>query len=89
MIDSHIDGNVDGKPLLDQPRREGHAPKTATLTLHAGQPIHFTLIYHPFTAARSLGFGIRREQDLIDPANPQDCCRRRRGCAQRRLRSRD
>ncbi len=68
MIDSHIDGNVDGKPLLDQPRREGHAPKTATLTLHAGQPIHFTLIYHPFTAARSLGFGIRREQDLIDPA---------------------
>jgi len=57
---------VDGKQLLDQPHREGHAPKTGTLTLHAGQPIHFTLVYHPFSAGQSIAFGIRAEHDLID-----------------------
>jgi beta-glucosidase len=59
---------VDGKQVIDQPHREGHAPKTATLSLHAGQPIHFTLLYHPSAASQSIAFGIRREQDLIDPA---------------------
>ena len=59
---------VDGKQLLDQPHREGHAPKTATLALHAGQPIHFTLLYHPFAASQSIAFGIRSEHDLIDGA---------------------
>jgi beta-glucosidase len=59
---------VDGKQLLDQPHREGHAPKTATLALHAGQPIHFTLIYHPFSSGQSIAFGIRSEHDLIDDA---------------------
>ena len=57
---------VDGKTVLDQPHREGHAPQTVTLPLHAGQPIHFTLIYHPSSSNLSLGFGIRSEQDLID-----------------------
>jgi len=57
---------VDGKQVLDQPHREGHAPRTVTLPLHAGQPIHFTLLYHPSSSNLSLGFGIRSEQDLID-----------------------
>jgi beta-glucosidase len=57
---------VDGKVVLDQPHREGHAPKTATVTLHAGQPIHFALVYHPFSTSPSIGFGIRSEHDLID-----------------------
>ncbi len=57
---------VDGKTVLDQPHREGHAPKTATVVLHAGQPIHFTLLYHPFSSNPSIGFGIRSEHDLID-----------------------
>ena len=57
---------VDGKVVLDQPHREGHAPKTATMQLHAGQPIHFTLVYHPFSSSPSIGFGIRSEHDLID-----------------------
>ena len=57
---------VDGKTVLDQPHREGHAPQTVTLPLHAGQPIHFSLIYHPWSSNLSLGFGIRSEQDLID-----------------------
>jgi beta-glucosidase len=57
---------VDGKVVLDQPHREGHAPKTATVTLHAGQPIHFILVYHPFSSSPSIGFGIRSEHDLID-----------------------
>jgi beta-glucosidase len=59
---------VDGKAVLDQPHREGHAPKTATLPLHAGQPIHFTLIYHPFSASQSIALGIRSVHDLIDAA---------------------
>jgi beta-glucosidase len=57
---------VDGKTVLDQPHREGHAPHTVTLPLHAGQPIHFTLIYHPWSSTSGLGFGIRSEHDLID-----------------------
>ncbi len=67
-IDSKTDGNLDGKTVLDQPHREGHAPKTATVMLHAGQPIHFTLVYHPFSAGQSIAFGIRSEHDLIDDA---------------------
>lgn len=57
---------VDGKQVLDQPHREGHAPRTVTLPLHAGQPIHFTLLYHPASSNIGVGFGIRSEQDLID-----------------------
>lgn len=64
--EDHFQLEVDGKVVLDQPHREGHAPKTATMMLHAGQPIHFTLIYHPFATAQSIGFGIRSEHDLID-----------------------
>ena len=57
---------VEGKTLLDQQHREGHAPLTATLPLQANQPVHFTLIYHPWTASQTLAFGIRSEHDLID-----------------------
>jgi beta-glucosidase len=57
---------VDGKVVLDQPHREGNAPKTATVELHAGQPIHFALTYHPFSSSQDIGFGIRSEHDLID-----------------------
>jgi beta-glucosidase len=56
---------VDGKTVLDQPHREGQAPRTVTLPLQAGQPIHFTLIYHPHSTDLCMGFGIRSEQDLI------------------------
>jgi len=65
-IDSKIDSNLDGKPVLDQTHREGHAPQTATVMLHAGQPVHFTLVYHPFSSSPNIGFGIRSEHDLID-----------------------
>jgi beta-glucosidase len=57
---------VEGKTVLDQPHREGHAPNTVSLPLQAGHPIHFTLIYHPWSSTQILGFGIRSEQDLID-----------------------
>lgn len=57
---------VDGKLALDQQHREGHAPLNVTLPLHAGQPVHFTLVYHPWSSTPSIGFGIRSEHDLID-----------------------
>ncbi|MGA7156230.1 MAG: glycoside hydrolase family 3 C-terminal domain-containing protein [Acidobacteriaceae bacterium] len=57
---------VDGKTVLNQTHREGHAPLTATLPLHANQPIHFTLTYHPWSVNQTLGFGISSEHDLID-----------------------
>ncbi|MGA8937656.1 MAG: glycoside hydrolase family 3 C-terminal domain-containing protein, partial [Acidobacteriaceae bacterium] len=57
---------VEGKTVLQQKLREGHAPLTATLPLHANQPVHFTLIYHPWASNQTLGFGIRSEHDLID-----------------------
>ena len=57
---------VDGKTVLDQQQQEVRAPRTVILPLHAGQPIHFTLIYHASYGAERLGFGIRREEDLID-----------------------
>ena len=57
---------VDGKVILEQTHREGHAPQTAFVPLQAGKPIHFTLLYHPFSSSPSIGFGIRSEHDLID-----------------------
>jgi beta-glucosidase len=65
-IESKGDPDLDGKIVLEQEHREGHAPQTATVQLRAGQPIHFTLIYHPFSSSPSIGFGIRSEHDLID-----------------------
>lgn len=57
---------VDGKVVLEQQHREGHAPQTATVPLQAGKAIHFTLLYHPHSSSPSIGFGIRSEHDLID-----------------------
>ena len=56
---------VDGKTVIDPPCREGQAPHEADLLLRAGQPIHFTLTYHPSSSRLRIGFGIRSEQDLI------------------------
>jgi beta-glucosidase len=56
---------VDGKTVIDLPHCEGHAPRGVNLPLRAGQPIHFTLTYHPSSNRLRIGFGIRSEPDLI------------------------
>lgn len=56
---------VNGKTVVAEPHLEGHAPRTVSLPLRAGQPVAFTLTYHPWSNVLRIGFGIRSEQDLI------------------------
>jgi beta-glucosidase len=56
---------VDGKTVIDRPHREGQAARTVSLPLQAGQPIHFTLTYHPHSTGLRMGFGICSEQDIL------------------------
>ncbi len=56
---------VDGKPILDQPHREGQIPLSATLELTAGQPIHITADYVPYTPGVRLALGLATEASLV------------------------
>jgi len=56
---------VDGKQLLDQPHREGQIPLSATLTLTAGQPVHISADYTPWTPGVRLSLGLAPESSLV------------------------
>jgi len=56
---------VDGKPLLDQPHREGQIPQSATIELTAGQPIHISADYTPWTPGVRLSLGLAPESSLV------------------------
>jgi beta-glucosidase len=59
---------VDGKPVLDQPAREGQAPRYSEIPLTAGQPASIELDYWPDAASLRIGLGIRGVEELVDPA---------------------
>lgn len=56
---------VDGKQLIEQPKREGQAPQFTMVALTAGKPISIEVQYQPDAESTRMGFGIRAEEDLI------------------------
>ncbi len=56
---------VDGKPAVEQPHREGQAPRYATLALHANQAVTIRLDYKPDVDYSRMGFGVVAIDDMI------------------------
>jgi beta-glucosidase len=58
---------VDGKTVLDQPSREGQAPRYVEVPLTANQPASLELDYWPGSSNLRIGVGIRGVDELVDP----------------------
>jgi beta-glucosidase len=58
---------VDGKTVLDQPSREGQAPRYVEVPLTAGQAVPVELDYWPDAAYLRIGLGIRGVEELASP----------------------
>jgi beta-glucosidase len=58
---------VDGKTVIDQPQREGQAPRYVELPLTAGKAASIELDYWPDAAYPRIGLGIRAAGDLVSP----------------------
>ncbi len=58
---------VDGKTVIDQPSREGQAPRYVELPLTAGTPASIELDYWPDAGYPRIGLGIRGVDELVAP----------------------
>jgi beta-glucosidase len=58
---------VNGKTVLDQPSREGQAPRYVEVPLTANQPASIELDYWPDSSSLRIGLGIRGVDELVDP----------------------
>jgi beta-glucosidase len=58
---------VDGKTVLDQPSREGQAPRYVEVPLTAGQLASIELDYWPDASYPRIGLGIRAVDELVAP----------------------
>lgn len=58
---------VDGKTVIDQPSREGQAPRYTELPLPAGKAASIQIDYRPDAAYPRIGLGIRAVDDLVSP----------------------
>jgi beta-glucosidase len=58
---------VDGKTVLDQPSREGQAPRFVELPLTAGKAASIELQDWPAGAIPNIGLGIRGVDELVSP----------------------
>lgn len=59
---------ADGKVVLEVPSHQnGQAPKSASIALTSGKPVHVRFIYWPMTEQRTVGLGFIEENKLIDP----------------------
>lgn len=58
---------VNGKTTLDQPSREGQAPRYVEVPLTANQPASVELDYWPDSSGLRIGLGIRGVDELVDP----------------------
>ena len=56
---------VDGKTVIDQPAREGQAPRYVELPLTAGKAASVELDYWPDAAYPRIGLGIRAADELV------------------------
>ncbi|MGC2639106.1 MAG: glycoside hydrolase family 3 C-terminal domain-containing protein [Acidobacteriaceae bacterium] len=59
---------VDGKTVIDQPSREGQAPRYAEVPLTAGKRAAIELEYWPEAADPRIGLGVRGVDELVSPA---------------------
>jgi beta-glucosidase len=58
---------VDGKKVMEQPKREGQAPQYADVPMTAGQPAKVEVDYTPDADYARLGLGIRSTDELVSP----------------------
>ena len=58
---------VDGRTVIDQPSREGQAPRYVELPLSAGQAASIELDYWPDASYPRIGLGIRGANELVSP----------------------
>lgn len=58
---------VDGKTVIDQPSREGQAPRYVEVPLTAGKAASVELDYWPDAAYPRIGLGIRGVDELVAP----------------------
>ena len=58
---------VDGKTVIDQPSREGQAPRYVELPLTAGTAASIELDYWPDASYPRIGLGVRGVDELVDP----------------------
>lgn len=58
---------VNSKPMIEQPRREGQAPRSTNVTLAAGEPVAIRVDYILRASAPRFGLGIRAIDDLVSP----------------------
>ena len=58
---------INGKPLITQPKREGQAPRSATLHLTAGTPVSIRLDYKPDVSYSRMGLGVIATDKMISP----------------------
>jgi len=58
---------VDGKTVIDEPTREGQAPRYVELPLTAKKAVTIELAYWPDAAYPRIGLGIRAADDLVSP----------------------
>lgn len=59
--------SLDGRPVLEQPRREGQSPQSAIVALAAARPVRVVFDYLGPSDAITADLGIVAEADLIDP----------------------
>lgn len=58
---------IDGKKVLEQPRREGQAPQFANVQMTANQPVKVEVDYLPDASYPRMGLGIRATSELVSP----------------------
>ena len=58
---------VNGKAVLDQPSREGQAPRYVELPLTSGTPANIELDYWPDAAYPRIGLGVSGVEELVSP----------------------
>jgi beta-glucosidase len=58
---------LDGKTVLEQPKREGQAPQSTEVQLEAGHTVHLQIDYLPDASYPRFGFGLRAAADVVSP----------------------
>lgn len=58
---------VNGRTVIEQPSREGQAPRDVEVPLTAGKPVPVELDYWPDSGSPRIGLGIRAVDDLVSP----------------------
>ena len=58
---------IDGKTVLDQPKREGQAPQFTDVDMTAGKVVNVQIDYWPDSVTPRIGVGIKAVDELVSP----------------------